>query len=93
VQINFLIAEFQTFPLVTEGNDLEPENPAIKLTGCGNVLYGQDKMIKHLNPHVFHPQIVKPFAKKSFRPNSALYSKFYPRNINPYACGKISRMP
>ena len=25
---------------------------------------------------------VEPFAKRSFRPNSALCSKFYPRNIN-----------
>ena len=24
----------------------------------------------------------EPFAKQSFRPNSALCSKFYPRNIN-----------
>ena len=26
--------------------------------------------------------IYEPFAKHSFRPNSALCSKFYPRNIN-----------
>jgi hypothetical protein len=27
-------------------------------------------------------QSVEPFAKQSFRPNSALCSKFYPQNIN-----------
>jgi hypothetical protein len=38
---------------------------------------------------LFLPVIKEPFAKQSFRPNSALCSKFYPRNIMYMPAGKF----
>jgi hypothetical protein len=60
----------------------QTELGSLKITTLSfvNLLSEHDEIIYTVyNMNVLYPE---PFAKRSLRPNSALCSKFYPRNIN-----------